>query len=66
MNFLQGLKSGSPQHFEKIYVSCQKGDEIVRFDGKFETNFGCESGDHLGSFDEVKNLMQVYNIFNSA
>jgi hypothetical protein len=47
----------------------KKVTKFFRFDVNFETNFGYESGDHVGSFDErseVKNLMQVYNTFNSA
>ncbi len=34
MNFLLDYKSGSSsQHFEKVIVLCQKGDEITQFDG---------------------------------
>jgi hypothetical protein len=34
MNFLLDYKSGSSsQHFDKVIVLCQKGDEITQFDG---------------------------------
>jgi hypothetical protein len=34
MNFPPDYKSGSSsQHFEKVIVLCQKGDEITQFDG---------------------------------
>jgi hypothetical protein len=34
MTFLLDYKSGSfSQHFEKVIVLCQKGDEITQFDG---------------------------------